>query len=512
MQKRGAISRQDGPGPGLRSRSKRQTKTDLTEQTEQTEQTDLTARSAPSSLSNIWLLRARPFDGDVRGKEATELRAYLVPGRRYVIGSNGKACDIVVKEDKTVSRTHATLTVVPDGLEGEKPVEGHVEVTDISSHARTYLTKDMKDILKGERIRDLGHPARAYHSYFLMLGRMSPFRLTRMNMQVCVGSSVSTVDLDTVVRILGMTPVDLLETKKMHSGSVRMVVGKEEEELSDELLLAVATGVPVVTVAWAKAWLRPEPWVGSGPGEDAYDVCVFGRGGKGGSKKASVFSRRDVADALAGTLGKYRLGWFQDVGLPHLVAAAEALGLRVGVIDEVEEWVAECEERPLAVLTRDAEVWRLPQMACDYCLVDDLRYALFEGNTEGLIQHVDGDLVGSEGDLVDSEGWHSVGRQAGRLSSAGDAVFEAERGEDATCTIEAQVLSRERGRTSKIFKKKHRVGPRQIINVVGHKPTRREEDKEWVEVERERQAMNAAFDRQGLVTHANKPSTRRVKK
>ena len=78
--------------------------------------------TSPALLSDVWLLRARPFDGDVRSKEATELRAYLVAGRTYVVGSSAKVADVIVKEDKTVSRTHATLRVVARGEEtiGEK--------------------------------------------------------------------------------------------------------------------------------------------------------------------------------------------------------------------------------------------------------------------------------------------------------------------------------------------------------------------------------------------------------
>ena len=168
--------------------------------------------TSPALLSDVWLLRARPFDGDVRSKEATDLKAYLVGGKTYVVGSNAKVADVVVKEDKTVSRTHATLRVVAgceddsggrmDGrlrskqskqskrsdentvMGGAEGDSAYVEVVDTSSHGRTYLSSDMRGILKAQRMRDNNGEgsARAHHGYFLMLGQMSPFRLTRLQM------------------------------------------------------------------------------------------------------------------------------------------------------------------------------------------------------------------------------------------------------------------------------------------------------------------------------------------
>ena len=219
-------------------------------------------------LSNVWLLRARPFDGDVRSKEATELRAYLVPDRTYVVGTNPKAADVVVKEDKTVSRTHATLRVVAgrtndrtNGRTGDAAGTGkttvstpmtmtaHVLVRDTSSHGRTYLSRDMRDILKAQKLKELSEEGtgRGYHGYFMMLGQMSPFRLTRMAMGVCLSGAVPRA-VEDAVEVLGFG-------KRGVGVGMRVVVGDALCALRDEVLLAVVEGVPVVTGGWVLAWL-----------------------------------------------------------------------------------------------------------------------------------------------------------------------------------------------------------------------------------------------------------------
>ena len=49
----------------------------------------------------------------------------------------------------------------------------------------------------------------------------------------------------------------------------------------------------------------------------------------------------------------------------------------------------------------------------------------------------------------------------------------------------------------------------EVVRVVGDAHQAREEEKEWVEIERERQAMMEAFDKQGLVVGAKRRAPRR---
>jgi hypothetical protein len=467
------------------------------------------------SHSNVWLLRARPFDGDIRSKEATELKVYLVPGREYLLGTNPKVCDVVIGEDRTVSRAHATLRVIPDRYENGVLVEGHVEVSDKSSHGRTYLTKDKKDILSGEKIKSLGDPAKAYHSYFLMLGQMSPFRLTRMNYDVCLDASLSERDRRVILDDLGMFSVDLEDTVRSPLANVRVIVDKEEEDLlvlGDDVVLALAAGIPVVTPQWAHAWLRKGTWIGSGPRDEDYRVRITGRNANKNGGDSAVISqsqRRLVADALARKLGEYQLVFFKDSSSQQLVRAAQKMGLRSRLEENISEWVVESNGRPLVVLAEEKEVQLLPHSAYHYCLADELRYAILDGLTEDLLHWI-GDGDRSAEDIVDSEGWHVVGCSAlaGRAHATGNAETSTACDPDS---IESQVIIRKDGFTSKTFKKKHRVpdpSAREIVEVIGSKPSRGEEDKEWVKIERERQSMDAAFEKQGLIIQPKKRNAR----
>jgi len=516
--------------------------------------TSLSLEPSDAHLSNVWLLRARPFDGDVRSKEATELRAYLVPDRTYVVGTNPKAADVVVKEDITVSRTHATLRVVAGMTNGRTrtgdaadtgkttvstpTTTAHVLVRDTSSHGRTYLSRDMRDILKAQKLKELSEEGtgRAYHGYFMMLGQMSPFRLTRMAMGVCLSGAVPRA-VEDAVEVLGFR-------KRGVGVGMVVVVGDALCALRDEVLLAMVEGVPVVTGGWVLAWLDAGRATTSVPCEEAYGVRVVGRGGV--PVDVAGYDLEQVGTRLqGGELGCYRLGCVvgKEEGEGEgegeggegrggdrevsgmLVKAARRLGVVVDALegrDGIEEWVRGCEYRqerkPLMVLRKQADVRLLPQPACAYCLLEDLRLALLDGKTGGLVRHV-GDDNKERGEkkrkrrareqLGEGEGW-TVAAHADGQGESTDVEEDEEHEEHPIYTTEAPVLAKKKGFKSKSFAKKYRVPERrQIVRVIGEMRAQREDDQEWVEVEQERQMMMDAFDKQGLVIGPKKRAPKR---
>ena len=522
--------------------------------------------TSPALLSDVWLLRARPFDGDVRSKEATDLKAYLVGGKTYVVGSNAKVADVVVKEDKTVSRTHATLRVVAgceddsggrmDGrlrskqskqskrsdentvMGGAEGDSAYVEVVDTSSHGRTYLSSDMRGILKAQRMRDNNGEgsARAHHGYFLMLGQMSPFRLTRLQMGVCLsGEASSSVKL--AIRSLGMREVEASERMRSVARMTWVVVGDVSTseqgssaviDVRDEVLLGMVLGVPVVTGEWARAWLEEGRAATSAPREADYGVSVISRIGT--VIETVGFEREKVVERLSGLLGGYRLGCVAGDVSGALVAAARGLGLAVDVVegrDGIEDWVLGCSETPLMVLRKQGDVRLLPQPACGFCLLEDLRLALLDGDTGGLVRRVGerapsksskGGYQSADDAIVtkpheEGDGWHTAfGHSPPGSRGAEDTEIDEDFEAHPIYTTEAPVIVKGRGIKSKKFTKKHR-GPeaanRMVIQVIGDRREGCQDEKAWEEIEQERQAMMEAFDKQGLVVGAKKKAPRR---
>ncbi len=67
--------------------------------------------------ASLWLLEAKAFQQEDRSEAARSVHFWLRPGG-YVVGRQG--ADIVVEEDKSISRRHAELTV-PRAVQGGDP-------------------------------------------------------------------------------------------------------------------------------------------------------------------------------------------------------------------------------------------------------------------------------------------------------------------------------------------------------------------------------------------------------
>ena len=71
--------------------------------------------------SSLWLLEAKPFATEERSEKASTVKFWLRPGTA-IVGRQGS--DVPVEEDKSISRKHAEVTVLPAKewrLEGGAP-------------------------------------------------------------------------------------------------------------------------------------------------------------------------------------------------------------------------------------------------------------------------------------------------------------------------------------------------------------------------------------------------------
>ena len=64
----------------------------------------------PMEGSSLWLLEAKPFATEERSEKASTVKFWLRPGTAIV---GRQVSDVPVEEDKSISRKHAEITVLP---------------------------------------------------------------------------------------------------------------------------------------------------------------------------------------------------------------------------------------------------------------------------------------------------------------------------------------------------------------------------------------------------------------
>lgn len=69
--------------------------------------------------ASLWLLEAKAFQEEERSEAAYSVQLWLKPGG-YIVGRQG--ADIVVEEDKSISRRHAELVVPQDTVSDDAHV------------------------------------------------------------------------------------------------------------------------------------------------------------------------------------------------------------------------------------------------------------------------------------------------------------------------------------------------------------------------------------------------------
>ena len=79
--------------------------------------------------SCLWLLEAKPFAEEDRSAAASSVKFWLAgPHAALVVGRAGPHTDLAVEEDKSISRKHAEITVVPADQWGEQDEEPYILV------------------------------------------------------------------------------------------------------------------------------------------------------------------------------------------------------------------------------------------------------------------------------------------------------------------------------------------------------------------------------------------------
>ena len=291
-----------------------------------------------SKVSHVWILQAKSWEVDKRGKEASNFKAFLVPGVEYRLGKKPSENDFVVLGDKTVSGKHALLSVVvtEDGL------SSRVVIRDVSKLG-TIVASTSADLAKKAGRKVVGASVEVDHGGFILFGLLSPFQARRAKCAVCLHASLQHDDeaVD-VVKKTGFNCVDMPE--EVPEGVIFcLVVGEPTVRLDDDIILAVNMGVPIVTLDWLKAW-RLTPWIDSGPKVDEYAASiVYGEDGRGSLKPhvsdtGSVVYR--IQDNVRSALDGYVFVWPQvwDEEFPEKLArAADLAGISVTTVSREED-------------------------------------------------------------------------------------------------------------------------------------------------------------------------------
>lgn len=87
--------------------------------------------------ASLWLLEAKAFQEEERSEASYSVQFWLKPGG-YTVGRQG--ADIVVEEDKSISRRHAELSV-PPATQGDDPhvlVKGQCSLKTRSERCRRH--------------------------------------------------------------------------------------------------------------------------------------------------------------------------------------------------------------------------------------------------------------------------------------------------------------------------------------------------------------------------------------
>ena len=122
-------------------------------------------------MSSLWVLKAKEWPEDTRSEAVRNAEFYLRPGK-YRVGRQANQCDIDVPEDKSISRSHATITI-PSlvAWQREENPEPYVAIQDSSRYGTLVSSKnDLSP--EGE----VATEQRGHHRWLVRFGFQSPFR------------------------------------------------------------------------------------------------------------------------------------------------------------------------------------------------------------------------------------------------------------------------------------------------------------------------------------------------
>ncbi|KAL4442023.1 hypothetical protein ABPG77_011284 [Micractinium sp. CCAP 211/92] len=273
--------------------------------------------------ASLWLLEAKAFQQEDRSEAARSVHFWLRPGG-YVVGRQG--ADIVVEEDKSISRRHAELTV-PRAVQGGDP---HIVVKDISKYG-TYVD-EATDGTATFKSPPLGQGASAslVPGSMVRFGHHSPFRLYQQDWVLFLSpqhreeAGASTLQaLQQAADDAGLLLADELPDQ---DGTRVLALAGRPLRVDETTLLALLRGYPVVDTDWLLEWGEQKVWRNARPQEASYPVKLQYADAAGRTRglpgPAALLAARDRA-ALAGRT----LLWLPHArGSGALQAAAGLLG------------------------------------------------------------------------------------------------------------------------------------------------------------------------------------------
>ena len=124
-------------------------------------------------MSSLWILASRAYPDDPRCEDTKTARFWLRPGR-YTVGRTSNS-DIPVVEDRSISRTHAVVTVpsVKQWENGDGKKMPYVVIKDKSKFGTLVADADTK---RFDVESSIGEEAIAYDKCLIRFGSSSPFR------------------------------------------------------------------------------------------------------------------------------------------------------------------------------------------------------------------------------------------------------------------------------------------------------------------------------------------------
>ncbi|KAL4443803.1 hypothetical protein ABPG75_011540 [Micractinium tetrahymenae] len=372
--------------------------------------------------ASLWLLEAKAFQEEERSEAACSVQFWLKPGG-YTVGRQG--ADLVIEEDKSISRRHAELAVPPTAS-GDGP---HVMVKDLGKYG-TYVdaSTDGTAAFNNPPLGQ-GASARLVPGSMVRFGYRSPFRLYHQDWVLFLSPEQHQAAGAATLRALQKAADDaglpLAEELPDHAGTRVLALAGRPLQVDETLLLALLRGYPIVGADWLLEWGQQKVWRNSRPQEASYPVQLQYADTAGRTRglpgPAALLATRDRA-ALAGRT----LLWLPPArGGGALQAAAGLLGAAcVDVAAHGRAPAAAKAEGPVLVRGGPEEVvpaayrrlrWTTPQL---------LLAGMLEGDVEAALH-----LVAGEPDTTPaSTATRGGGKGRGKKGAAGGSTTGSGRG------------------------------------------------------------------------------------
>ena len=205
----------------------------------------------------IWCLEAKRFSEETRSSSATSARFYFSGPGSYTIGRQG--CDVIIEEDRSISRVHATLEIANDG---PVRVQNHGQFGTQAAASKVFD----KGVGTSEML--------VHDNYYLQFGMRSPFRIYQH--PCCIFVSPGQKNEPGFKRLGELSAATgITMTDSPTAEGVRVVMLCSSRALDSSILLALLCGKPVITADWVAQLASRRVWKDKLPGEDAFAAEVY---------------------------------------------------------------------------------------------------------------------------------------------------------------------------------------------------------------------------------------------